>query len=392
MNYLENLFTNLSMQFGNVLPKVLGALLVLIIGFIIARIVRGVTRRLLGKTQFDENLGKRFKTSFRVDKFVANLLYYVVVIYTLLVVLNLLGVNSVLRPLENMVSQFVGFLPNAIAAGIIGFAGYVIANIASEASSFITERVEGYGTKAGVNWNGIDLSKIIKQVVFILIFIPILIIALDTLKLDAVSEPATDMLRKFLNAVPNIIAAGLLLFIFYFVGKYLISIGVNLLQSMGVDRLASDLNMDSVTGGRSLSQMLGNIGLFFIMFTATIAAVDKLHIPEVSTILHQIFDISGQIFFGLIILLGGVILSNFAIKMIDADNSKPWLSTVVRFAILGLFLAFGLHTMGIAPSIVNLAFGLILGAIAVAFALAFGLGGREAAGEEMKRFFDKMRK
>lgn len=138
--------------------------------------------------------------------------------------------------------------------------------------------------------------------------------------------------------------------------------------------------------------MLGNIGLFFIMFTATIAAVDKLNIPEVSAILHQIFDISGQIFFGLIILLGGVILSNFAIKMIDANNSKPWLSTVVRFAILGLFLAFGLHTMGIAPSIVNLAFGLILGAIAVAFALAFGLGGREAAGEEMKRFFENMRK
>lgn len=380
------------MQFGNVLPKVLGALLVLIIGFIIARIVRGVVRRILSKTRFDEKLGKRFKTSFRVDNFVANFFYYMVVIFTLLVVLNLLGADTVLEPLENMLKQFVGFLPNAIAGGIIGFAGYIIAKVASEASSFITERVEGYGTKAGINWNGIDLSSIIKQVVFILIFIPILIMALDTLKLDAVSGPATDMLRKFLNAVPNIIAAGLLLFIFYFVGKYLVGIGVNLLQSMGVDRLASDLNMDSVIGGRSISQMLGNVGLFFIMFTATIAAVDKLDIPEVSTILHQIFDISGQIFFGLIILLGGVILSNFAIKMIDSNNSKPWLSTIVRFAILGLFLAFGLHTMGIAPSIVNLAFGLILGAIAVAFALAFGLGGREAAGEEMKRFFERMRK
>ena len=47
--------------------------------------------------------------------------------------------------------------------------------------------------------------------------------------------------------------------------------------------------------------------------------------------------------------------------------------------------------MGIAESIVNLAFGLTLGAIAVAFALSFGLGGREAAGKQMEHFFNDMR-
>ena len=48
--------------------------------------------------------------------------------------------------------------------------------------------------------------------------------------------------------------------------------------------------------------------------------------------------------------------------------------------------------MGIAENIVNMAFGLTLGAAAVAFALSFGLGGREAAGKQMERFFDKMNK
>ena len=52
----------------------------------------------------------------------------------------------------------------------------------------------------------------------------------------------------------------------------------------------------------------------------------------------------------------------------------------------------GLRAMGIADSIVNLAFGLTLGAIAVAFALAFGLGGREAAGRLMSRWLDKIDK
>jgi len=51
----------------------------------------------------------------------------------------------------------------------------------------------------------------------------------------------------------------------------------------------------------------------------------------------------------------------------------------------------GLRAMGIADDIVNLAFGLTLGAVAIAFALSFGLGGREAAGRQMEHWFSKLR-
>ena len=51
----------------------------------------------------------------------------------------------------------------------------------------------------------------------------------------------------------------------------------------------------------------------------------------------------------------------------------------------------GLRAMGLADDIVNLAFGLTLGAIAVAFALSFGLGGREAAGEHMQHWLSQFR-
>lgn len=56
---------------------------------------------------------------------------------------------------------------------------------------------------------------------------------------------------------------------------------------------------------------------------------------------------------------------------------------------MGLVLAMGLKAMGIADSIVNLAFGLTLGSVAVAFALSFGLGGREAAARLLRRIQDK---
>jgi hypothetical protein len=67
-------------------------------------------------------------------------------------------------------------------------------------------------------------------------------------------------------------------------------------------------------------------------------------------------------------------------------------ANVARFAILGLVIAMGLRAMGIANEIVQLAFGLTLGAIAVAVALAFGLGGREAAGKLLDHWLAKLRR
>jgi flagellar biosynthesis protein FliQ len=390
MDNISNLLGSMTARFGDVLPGVLGALVVLIIGFIVAGIVKRVAKGLLSKTSIDDKLSSKMGGSgFRLDSFIAKLLYYLVVIYTLIIVLDMLGVQNVLEPLQDMVSKFIGFLPNVIAAGIIGFAGYIIANIGSEATGFLSERLESFGGKVGLNSGSVNLSSLVKQLVFILIFIPILIVALDTLNMDAISQPATKMLGQFLDAIPQIIAAVILLGVFYIAGKYITSILSDLLSNLGVDKYANQLGAGDILGGTSVSKLIGNVIFFFIIFTGLIAAADKLGLEEVQTILRDIFDIGGKVFFGLIILLGGLLISNFAVKAVS--NTSKWMGPVVRFAIMGIFLAFALHTMGIAESIVNLAFGLTLGAIAVAFALSFGLGGREAAGKQMEHFFNDMR-
>lgn len=392
MDYINNLANSLSAQFGNLLPGVLGALIVLIIGFLLAKILKSVSKKILKKTNIDEKIGQKLNTSFRIDNFVAKLVYYIVVIYTLLIVLNLLGVNSVLEPLQDMMKNFLSYLPNIIGAGVIGFAGYMIATIASEATGFLAARVETFSQSKGIDTSKISIAKIIRQIVFIFVFVPILIIALDTLKMDAISGPATAMLNSFMMAIPKIVAAVVLITVFYIVGKYLINIAIDLLQNLGIDNIAQDLGISKVLGQRSLAATVGNIGFFFIMFTGIIAAVDKLELTEISNILSSIFEIAGRVFFGLIVLFGGITISNIATKAIAASGNNKWLASVVRFAILGIFLAFALHTMGIAPNIVELAFGLTLGAVAVAFALAFGLGAREAAGKQAEEFFNNLKK
>ncbi len=391
-DFINNLMPSLSTRFGNVLPKIIGALLVILIGFFIARLIKKLVERILRGTSIDEKIAAKLHTSFRVDKFVAKLAYYLIVIYTLIISLNMLGVDGVLDPLQDMLNKFTGFIPNILVGGIIGFAGYMIASIVSEMTGFLSARLEGMGEKIGFSAGTMDLPKLVKQIVFVIVFIPILIVALDALKMDAISKPATEMLGTLMNSIPRIIAAVILLAVFYIVGKYVISFVTELLRNMGVDNFASNLGLESVLGKTSLSSVIGKFAMFFIMFTGIIAAVDKLGLGQVEGILNDIFHIAGKVFFGMIILMGGMAISRIATKLLENSSNSTMFVPIAKFAIMGIFLAFALHTMGIAESIVNLAFGLTLGAIAVAFALSFGLGGREAAGKQMEKFFDNMNK
>ena len=95
------------------------------------------------------------------------------------------------------------------------------------------------------------------------------------------------------------------------------------------------------------------------------------------------------------LFLVGFWLSTLAFDSLSKVGKKTdFLAALVRYAILGLVLAMGLRAMGIADDIVNLTFGLILGAIAVAFALAlaFGIGGRSAAGRQLEQWFRPRRR
>lgn len=390
MDYLNSFSNSLTASLGGVVPNILAALLVLIIGLLLAGVIRRIIRGLFKRTQIDERISRKMSFDFNLGNFIATMAYYLAVMFVLLLVLNMMGVDSVLDPLKNMLNKFVGYIPNIIGAGIIGFVGYIVAKIASEAVGFISETVESFSMRIGFK-NPQGLTNILKQLVFIFVFVPILIQAIAALNMEAISQPATEMLSTLLNSIPNILAAFVILAVVYFVGSYVVSVLKQLMRNLGVDDLSEKLGLQSVLGNNSLSVIIGNIAFFFLIFFGLIAALEQLELFSISVILTEVFYIAGQVFFGLIILLAGTFIANLAAKAVSNSPNGAWLSSVVRFAVLGIFLAFALHTMGIAQTIVNLAFGLTLGAVAVAFALAFGLGGREAAGKQLDLFFDKMR-
>ena len=115
-------------------------------------------------------------------------------------------------------------------------------------------------------------------------------------------------------------------------------------------------------------------------------AVTYLALITVAELVTSFTAFAGQVVLGLIVFAIGLFLANLAAKTIKASGAQQagLLALAARVSILALSGAMALREMGLANEIINLAFGLLLGAVAVAAALAFGLGGRETASRELE--------
>jgi hypothetical protein len=124
------------------------------------------------------------------------------------------------------------------------------------------------------------------------------------------------------------------------------------------------------------------------MLFGAITATNILGIPALTSLLRSILDTSGQILGGLIVFAIGLYLANLTFNLVNSTGTRQSriLGHTARICIIAFSGALGLRQMGIATDIVALAFGLLLGAIAVAIAIAFGLGGRDIAAEQIREW------
>ena len=357
---------------GNLGHALIG-LAILVIGLIVVSFVAGFIKRLLGKVGFlaRTNLAKP----------IASLIKAVLTIFVLMAVLQHFGLTDVLAPLKTMLNKFLAAIPNIIGAGVIAYAGWVIAKIVSELTGVALGRVDRQlALKMGhQSTQGMKLSKIGSSFMFAAILIPIAVSALGVLNIPSITEPASDMLNKLLAAIPNIIGAAIILAVTYFVAKFVISMLSSVLDGINVDGMPQKLGLTGVFSDNfTPTKLIGNVIMFFAMLTAATAAVNTLGIDIISNIFAKVLEFGGGILVGGVILLVGYFLSTLAYNKLSQYGSAG-IASIARFAILGLVLAMGLRAMGLADNIVNMAFGFTLGAVAIAVALAFGLGGREAA-------------
>jgi hypothetical protein len=293
-----------------------------------------------------------------------------------------------------MINKILGFLPNIFAAGLILAIGWFVARIvqrivtnllAAVGADRLSERV-GLAPVLGKQ----RLSGLLGLVVYVLILIPVLIAALNALALEAITRPATNMLNAILTALPAIFAAILVVTIAYVVGRVVAGLITNLLTGAGFNAILARLGLgkEPAEGERTPSEIVGYLVLVAIMLLASIEALRLLGFGSVAGLVTQFTAFAGQVVLGLIIFAIGLYLSNLAAKTVQASGAAQagLLALAARVSILVLAGAMALRQMGLANEIINLAFGLLLGAIAVAVALAFGLGGREIAARELEKW------
>lgn len=359
------------------LGHALVGLLILIVGLFIVKLIAGIFKKMLGKVSALRRENEDGTITDLVTP-IGSLVKGVLTIFVLMAVLEHFGLTNVLDPLKNLVNKFMAAVPNIIGAGVIAYAGWIIAKIVSQLAGAALGKVDQKLAEKTGN-EDIKISKFGSGLIFAIILLPIAVSALGVLNIPAISNPASDMIQKLMAAVPNIIGAGIVMLVVYFTVKFVTFILGGLLEGMNINALPAKMGIQGLFNQSfTPTRLINGAIMFFAMIAAATAAVNILQIDVISEVFANVLEFGGGILIGGIILIIGNFLGNLAHGKLS-QHGNTGLANIARIAILGLVLAMGLKAMGLADNIVTMAFGFTLGSVAVAAALAFGLGGRDAA-------------
>ena len=401
-------------------PRILAAAIILVLGWLVARAFKWGVAAVVNETPLarhanQPNVPKRHPSTIGAQ--VGDAAYWVVLLIAVFLAAQPLGLASATGPIGQMLNGFGEAVPRIVGAGLILFFGYVVAGVAKKAVEAVitASHVEKLTNTVGAQTptDPTMLPRAVGGIVFALIIIPVAIAALDTLNIAAISQPATAMLNIVLNAIPRIIAAGIIIALAYAIGKFASQLLANFLASTGFDRTINSLGLfpqgsavpsttsDPTTGVEQTtvspsgaapvtpSKAVGSAAFITIVIFGLMEAFRQLNFAYGSQIMAEILTLLGSVVFGSVIIAAAVVIANFVSKAIEASGGKL-AASMTRIAIIVLGTAIGLRFMGLADDIINLAFGLIIGAIALAGALAFGLGGREPAGRMVAKMLGKV--
>ena len=386
------------------LPSIFWAGVLLLVAWIAASVLRFLIVRGLKASKLDDWLTKQAEVEASEERpaseTLGNVVYWLVFLVFLPAIIGVLGLQGLLEPVQGVVEEILGALPGIFGAGIIILLGWIAARIVRQvvANLLAGAGVDGFGERWGVEeaLGGQRLSTVVGTIVYVLVLIPVAIAALDALEIDAISQPSSEILTTVLAAVPAIFAAILLLGVAYFVGRAVREFVTNALTGVGFNSVLGWIGMGSEegAGGQTPSQIVGYLAWLAIMLFAVIEASDLLGFGIVADLISEFLVAAGGMVAGVVIFGLGLYFARIADRVIRGTGGSQahLLAPVARVAIIVFSSALALRQTGIAEDIVNLAFGIVLGAIAVAAALAFGLGGRDVAAKEIERWLNSVRR
>lgn len=398
MDYLRNLGN----QILSAIPDILAAIVILVLALFVAWLAKFIVAKLLKATKLDDKLNKleiEQKKGSSTSDYIGRLVFIIVFILFLPNVFARLGLTGVAEPISRMVTAIVSFIPNLLAAALILFIGFFVAKIIRDLlipllRKLGIDRFQNPKLKAEAPAEletSIRLSSVVANIVYVLILIPIVIAALEVLKIQAISNPAIAMLNQIFLFIPQIILAIVLIALGAFIARFVGNLLTSLLESVGADKWLRDvLPANAPTVKLSVSKTLGKIVQVVILLFFVVEGLNIIQLQILQTIGAAIIAYLPNALVAVLILLAAVFLANWVEGLIHLRlrNSRG-VAVLAKTAILVLALFVVFDQLQIADETINVAFRYAMMGLAVAFALAFGLGGRDFAKHTLRKLSDR---
>ncbi len=385
-------------------PRLIGAGLLLLVAWVVANVLKFIVAKGLRAARIDELLkdkvGIEPEKTAPLSEGIAEVVYWLVFLFFLPAILDALALGGLLAPVQQMVESILTFLPNIFAAAIILVIGWFGARIVQRIVTGLLAAagVDAFSERAGISkaLGKQTLSELLGLLVYVLILIPVLTAALDALALEAITRPAINVLNMVLQAMLAVFAAAIVLAVSFAVGRVVAQLVTSLLEGAGFDKILVKLGVakqEPAEGERRPSEVVGLLVMVGIMLLATIESLRLLGFGVAADLVASFTVLVARVILGVVILGIGIYLANLASKTIRESGAAQAgvMAMAARVAILFLAGAIALREMGLANEIIVLAFGLLVGAAAVAVALAFGLGARDTAGRLVEEWLASLK-
>lgn len=297
----------------------------------------------------------------------------------------------------NALDSIIGFIPNLISAIILLIVAWVIAVIVK---TIIVKGLRAIGfekwlEKKGLTEAGSDKSEsegliqTFGKLAYAIIFLLFLPSVFDALNMTSVSTPIKNMMDSILSFLPRIIVAVIILIVGLFIAKVLGTLVKNLLTNLNVSRYNHYVNFGENKESIDIPSATGwilttIIGLFFV-----VEALHTVNLQVLNTIGEAIIGYLPLVISAAIILALGFVGGNLLSKLIKKSTGNGLVAEIVKYLVIVVSVFMTLDQLNFAQSIVNVAFLLILGAVAVAFAISFGIGGKSFAEKTLRKVEEK---
>lgn len=392
-------------DWGSLLGTALAAIAILVVTWIVAKVVKTLFTKLATKVPALQKAGADGASIGSTLGSIGSLLVWM---FGLVALLQLLGLSAVLAPIQSLLDGVLGFLPNLIGAIVVFVVGALLAKVVRQLVETALGAVpfEKWFKQAGSTASTISgtegatppppnapaasqgesvtdsIPKVVGTVLYALIMLVVAIAALQILGIRSISNPAEQMLQTIFDAIPNIIAAAIMLGLGVFIARFAGDLLQQVLDGLGVDRqLAS---VDVLPEGTKVVPTVVKVAQIAIVLFFAVMAAELLGFPQITSFISEVIELGGKVVFGGAIIAAGFFIASLLAKLLTGVGA-----TIVKYATIVLFVAMGLKYMGIADSIIELGFGALVVGGAAAAALAFGLGGRDAAARQLDRLSAK---